>query len=246
MPEDDLLVPLDQYLAAGVHIGTPQREESMRKFIYNIRPDGLSVFNVQMIDSRIRAVAKFLAKFPKESVIAVSTRESGKKAANKFAQAIGTKEIFGRFMPGSLTNPRYSEFMEPKVLLVTDPNLDVRAIKEGLLCGIPVIAFCDTNNTTSYVDFVIPGNNKGRKAIALLWYLLAREVLRERGELAKDAEPSFKVEEFVSSLSDISERRPSDDLRRRGDRDRDRRGGRGSDRKGGKGGKGGKKGKKKR
>lgn len=242
MPEEELLVPLDQYLAAGVHIGTPQRDESMRKFIYNIRPDGLSVFNVQMIDSRIRAVAKFLAKFQKESIIAVSTRESGKKAANKFAQVLGSKELPGRFMPGSLTNPSYEEYMEPKVLIVTDPNLDIRAIKEGLLCGIPIIAFCDTNNNTSFVDFVIPGNNKGRKAVALTWYLLAREILRERGELAKDAEPPFKIEEFVSSLSDISERRPADDLKRRGDRDRDRRGGgRSSDRKGGKGGKKGKK-----
>jgi len=235
MPEDEFLVPLDQYLAAGVHIGTPQRDESMRKFIYNIRPDGLSVFNVQMIDARIRAVAKLLSKYPKESIIAVSTRESGKKAANKFAQVLGSKELPGRFMPGSLTNPSYEEYMEPKVLIVTDPNLDIRAIKEGLLCGIPIIAFCDTNNNTSFVDLVIPGNNKGRKAVALTWYLLAREILRERGELAKDAEPPFKIEEFLSTLSDVSERRPTDDLKKRGDR----RGGKSSDRKGGK--KGGKK-----
>lgn len=215
MAEEELLTTLDTYLAAGVHIGTQQRDASMKDFIYNIRPDGLSVFNLQQINSRVKAAAKLIVQYPKESVLAVSGRESGKKAIAKFSEATGCTAVLVRFMPGSLTNPRYKGYTEPKLLLSTDPNLDLNAIREAMLNGVPIIGFCDTNTRTSNLDLVIPGNNKGRKSMALLWYLLSREVLRERGDLDKDSEAPFEVDDFLSVQSEETKKRIDSDKKKR-------------------------------
>jgi small subunit ribosomal protein S2 len=99
-----------------------------------------------------------------------------------FAKAIGASANVGRFVPNTLTNPAFRGFIEPDALITTDPSGDAQAVNEGVDIGIPVIALCDTNNMTSNVDLVIPTNNKGRKALTLIYWLLARQVLRERGE----------------------------------------------------------------
>jgi len=193
---EELLIPVDKYLAAGVHIGTQQREASMKPFIYNIRPDGLSVFNIQLINKRVQQAAKFIAKYPKDEVLLVASRDNAKEAAEKFSEMTGTLVISERFMPGTLTNPSYNKYAEPSLLIVADPTLDSRAIDEALIVGTPIIAFCDTSNKTSNIDFIVPGNNKGRKSIATLFWLLAVEVLRARGELAEGQEPKYSLEEF--------------------------------------------------
>jgi small subunit ribosomal protein S2 len=113
-----------------------------------------------------------------------------------FAKAIGAKEIVGRFIPGSLTNPDYMFFTEPDVVVVTDPIGDAQAVSEAIAIGVPVIAMCDTNNMTMDIDLVIPTNNKGRKALALVYWLLAREVVKERG----DQGFSYTVNEFESEI----------------------------------------------
>ena len=197
MPEEkELLIPVDNYLAAGVHIGTQQREASMTSFIYNVRPDGLSVFNIQLIDQRIRTCGKLIAKFDKEDALLVSARDNSREAAEKFGELTGVRVVADRFMPGTLTNPQATTYIEPKLMLVSDPILDNRAINEAVLTRIPIIAFCDTNNTTKNVDMVLPGNNKGRKSVSTIFWLLAREVLRARGELKQDQEPKYSLEEF--------------------------------------------------
>ncbi len=228
MAEEALLTTLDTYLAAGVHIGTQQRDSTMKDFIYNIRPDGLSVFNLQHINSRVKAAAKLIIQYPTESVLVVSARESCKKAAAKFAEVTGCKAMTERFMPGSLTNPVYKGYIEPKLLISTDPNLDVNAVREARLNGMPIIGFCDTNTNTGNLDLVIPGNNKGRKSISLLWYLLSREVLKERGDLAEDAEAPFTADDFLSAQSDETRRRVDPDKKRRFGKDRPRSGAQGS------------------
>jgi len=196
MPEEqDLLIPVDKYLAAGVHIGTQQREASMKPFIYNVRPDGLSVFNIQIIDERIRTAGKLISKFDKKDTVMVSARENSRDAAEKFGELTGIKVITERFMPGTLTNPEAATYIEPKLMIVSDPMLDQRAIREAVLTRIPIVSFCDTNNTTKNIDLVIPGNNKGRKAVSTLFWLLARETLRARGELKQDQEPKYSLEE---------------------------------------------------
>jgi len=193
---EELLIPVDKYLAAGVHIGTQQRESSMEPFIYNIRPDGLSVFNIQLIDKRIRQASKFVAKYPKEEILLVASRDNARDAAEKFGEITGSVVMSQRFMPGTLTNPAYRGYTEPRLLIVADPTLDSRAIAEALVVGTPIIAFCDTSNNTKNIDFIIPGNNKGRKAIATLFWLLGNEISKARGELAEGQEPKYTLEQF--------------------------------------------------
>ncbi len=190
------LIPMDEYLAAGVHIGTQQKTDDMKKFIYRVRSDGLYVLDVQSTDERIRAAAKFLSRYEPANVLVVCARQYGQHPAEMFAKAIGAKHIVGRFIPGTLTNPVYMFFAEPDVVVVTDPIGDAQAVNEAINIGVPVVAMCDTNNMTSNIDLVIPTNNKGRKALALVYWLLAREVTKERNEQGF----SYTVNDFESEI----------------------------------------------
>jgi small subunit ribosomal protein S2 len=190
--EYEYLIPPDEYLAAGVHIGTQIRTGDMKRFIYKVRPDGLYVLDIKKLDERIRIAGKFLARFEPSKILVVSARQYGQKPVMMFSKAVGSNYVIGRFIPGTLTNPMLKEYREPDVVVVTDPAIDRQAVEEATRVGIPVVALCDTNNSTANVDLVIPTNNKGRKALALVYWLLAREVLRNRG-----------VEEFPYSVSDF-------------------------------------------
>ena len=190
------LVEMDQYLSSGVHIGTRQKTGAMAPFIYRARPDGLYVLDVKKADERIRAAGKLLAKFEPSRVIAVSARQYGQQPVLKFGEVTKAISISGRFIPGTFTNPHYKGYMEAGILVATDPLADEQPVSEAAEVGIPVVGLCDTDNETADIDVVIPTNNKGRKALALVYWLLARQVLRERGELAPDAPFEVSVEEF--------------------------------------------------
>ncbi len=183
---EELLVTLDDYLAAGIHIGTQQKNEDMRPYIYRVRTDGLYVLDIKKTDEKIRYATKFLAGFKPEDILVVSRRQYGQKPIEDFAKLTGAKAIAGRFIPGTLTNPTMKFFIEPEVLLATDPRGDEQALKEASDNGIPVIALCDTDNAIGGVDIVIPTNNKGKKALALIYWLFARETLRVREKLGED------------------------------------------------------------
>ncbi|ASJ02261.1 30S ribosomal protein S2 [Thermococcus profundus] len=193
---EEYLVPLDQYLAAGVHIGTQQKTQDMKKFIYRVRQDGLYVLDVRKTDERLRVAGKFLARFDPESILAVSVRLYGQKPVKKFGEVTGARTIPGRFLPGTMTNPQVKNFMEPDVLIVTDPRADHQAMKEAVEIGVPIVALVDTENFLSYVDLAIPTNNKGRKALALIYWILAREVLYNRKEIGSRDEFKIPVEDF--------------------------------------------------
>ncbi|USH00753.1 30S ribosomal protein S2 [Thermococcus argininiproducens] len=193
---EEYLVPLDQYLAAGVHIGTQQKTKDMKRFIYRVRQDGLYVLDVRKTDERLRAAGKFLAKFDPERILAVSVRLYGQKPVKKFGEITGARSIPGRFLPGTMTNPLVKNFFEPDVLVVTDPRADHQAMKEAIDVGIPIVALVDTENLLSYVDLAIPTNNKGRKALALIYWVLAREVLFNRGDITAREDFKVPVEEF--------------------------------------------------
>jgi small subunit ribosomal protein S2 len=193
--EADLLIPVDDYLGAGVHIGTQQKTKDMERFIHRVRTDGLYVLDVSMTDSRIRTAANFLANYDPEQILVASSRQYGRFPAEKFAEAVGARARTGRFIPGTLTNPKYDGYIEPDVVVVTDPIGDSQAVKEAITVGIPVIAMCDSNNTTSNVDLVVPTNNKGRKALSVVYWLLANETLDRRG-----AEPAYALEDFESEI----------------------------------------------
>lgn len=192
----ELLIPLDKYLAAGLHIGTQQKTKDMEKYIYRVRADGLHVLDVKSSNDKIIVAAKLLSKYDPDEILVVSTRQYGQAPVKKFGEVTGTKTIPGRFIPGTLTNPQYSKFIEPKILVVTDPRSDSQAVLEARQNGIPVVALCDTENLLSNVDIVIPVNNKGRKAIALVYWLLARQILRERGILSSDEEFDLEPTDF--------------------------------------------------
>jgi small subunit ribosomal protein S2 len=197
MPDDDvdLLIPVEDYLSAGVHIGTQQKTKDMERFIHRVRDDGLYVLDVSRTDERIRTAADFLANYNPEQILVTSSRQYGRFPAEKFADAIGARARTGRFIPGTLTNPDYAGYIEPDVVVVTDPIGDAQAVKEAITVGIPVIAMCDSNNQLSNVDLVIPTNNKGRRALSVVYWLLANETLDRRG-----ADTVFALEDFEDEL----------------------------------------------
>ena len=189
--ETDLLIPVDDYLSSGVHIGTQQKTGHMERFIHRVREDGLYVIDITKTDDRVRTAASFLSDYEPSSVLVTSSRRYGQHPAETFAEATGARVRSGRFIPGTLTNPDYEGYIEPDVLVVTDPIGDSQAVKEAVTVGIPVIAMCDTNNATNNVDLVVPTNNKGRKALAVVYGLLAEEILDLRG-----VETDYTLEDF--------------------------------------------------
>src|SRR5580658_6664018 len=195
----ELLIPEETYLTSGIHIGTQQKSASMRRFVYKVRYDGLYVLDIKQTDQRIRNAAAFLSKIPAEKILCVSARQYGQKPVRIFAQTIGAVSFSDRFVPGCLTNPNLTEFIEPKVLVVTDPATDQQALSEAVAVGIPVVGICDVNNETRNVDLVIPANNKGRVALATIYWLLARETLRSRSG-GTEIEYPLTIEDFQAAL----------------------------------------------
>ncbi len=191
--EADLLIPVDEYLGAGVHIGTQQKTNDMERFIHRVRTDGLYVLDISKTDERIRLAADFLSRYDPEQILVTSSRQYGRYPAERFADVVGARARTGRFIPGTLTNPQYDGYIEPDVVVVTDPIGDAQAVTEAITVGIPVIAMCDSNNQTSNVDLVVPTNNKGRKALSVVYWLLANETLDRRG-----ADTVYALEEFES------------------------------------------------
>ena len=196
----DLLVPEDTYLTSGVHIGTQQKSADMKDFIYKVRQDGLYVLDVKKTDERIRAAAKFLSRFEPKRILVVSARQYGQRPAREFSKTIGAPAFAGRFVPGTLTNPVVPGFVEPEVIVVTDPAADKQALNEALNLGIPIVAMCDANNETRNVDLVIPTNNKGRRALACIYWVLAREVLMARGDIKANEDFKMEIEDFEARL----------------------------------------------
>ena len=188
------LIPRERYLAAGVHIGTQQKTKQMKRFVYKIRPDGLTVLNLRIVDERIRIAGSFLSGF--EHIIVISRKSVAYNAINKFAEIIGAKAVCGRFMPGMLTNPQLESFYEADVIFVVDPITDYQAVEEAVRARVPIVAICDTFNETRNIDLVIPANNKGRRSLATIFWLLTREVLKNRGEIKSDREFKYKIEDF--------------------------------------------------
>lgn len=196
MAEEQFLVPSDEYLKAGIHIGTKYKTKYMEQFIYKTRPDGLSVLNLQKIDERIRVVANFLSQYAPEDILVVSRRESGWKPVKLFGSITGAKAFPGRYPPGILTNPRLDNYIEVKVLLVTDSWPDRNAINDAILSGIPVISLCDTNNQSNNIELVVPCNNKGKKSIGLFFWILTREYLKNRNIIKSYDEFKYTIDDF--------------------------------------------------
>ena len=198
MSEEEFLVPLDEYLKVGIHIGTKFRTAFMAPFIYKIRPDGLAVLNVQEINRRLGLAATLLSYYQPEDIIVVCRRENGWDVVKLFSQVTGVRVFTGRYNPGMLTNPKLDTFTEAKLIFTVDPWPDKNIILDAAKLGIPVVALCDTNNVADNIDLVIPCNNKGKKSLGLVFWILAKEYSKKKGIIKEDSEMKVRLEEFCA------------------------------------------------
>ena len=196
MAEEQLLANQEDYRDAGVHFATKVKSPGMKKFIYRVRNDGLYLLGIKTIDARIAVAAKFIARYEPSDIVTTASRIYAIAPAQKFAELIGARFIKCRVVPGIFTNPNRQDYLEPKLLFISDSRNEKQAVKEATKVNIPIIALCDTDNSTKFIDLVIPANNHGRRALAFVYYLLAREVLKARGTISANEEFKYSVDDF--------------------------------------------------
>jgi small subunit ribosomal protein S2 len=187
-------------LSTGIRVGTPVKTKFMAPFIVRANPEGLYILDISKTLSRIDIAAKFIGRASISKVAVTSAREYGKTPVEKFCELTGATPILGRFMPGTFTNPSLPDYMEPEIVVVTDPQADQQAVLEATRAGVPVIAIANSDNVTSKVDLIIPANNRGRKALATVYWLLAREVLKKQGTIKSDSEMKTSIDDFETKL----------------------------------------------
>jgi small subunit ribosomal protein S2 len=200
------LVKQELYLEAGIHIGTKIRTYDMKKFIFKRRDDGLYILDLRKTDERLLQAAKLLAKYKPEDVLVVASRTYSSNAAAKFAALTGIQLIKGRFIPGTMTNLSYKGFREPKLVFVCDPKGEREAIAESAKNGVPLVALCDSDNDTTFIDMVVPANNKGKKSLALIFYVLTREIMMAQNKIASYDE--FKYDPIYFEQMIMEEKKP--------------------------------------
>jgi small subunit ribosomal protein S2 len=187
-------------LSTGIRVGTPVKTKYMTQFIVRANPEGLYILDISKTLAKIDVAAKFIGRANISRVAVTSAREYGKTPVEKFCELTGARGVFGRFMPGTFTNPSLPKYMEPEIVIVTDPQADQQAVVESTRAGVPIVAISNSDNVTSKVDLVIPANNRGRKALATVYWLLAREVLKKQGTIKSDSEMKVSIDDFETKL----------------------------------------------
>lgn len=184
-------------MQSGIHVTGKFKTKYMQEYIFKVRPDGLCVLDIQKINEKLNVASKFISRYEPDKIIVICRRDVGFKAAKKFAEIIGAKAITSRYLPGTFTNPIYEKgYMEPKLLIVCDPWTDRQAIRDALKIGIPIVALCDSSNLTANIDMIIPCNNKAKKALGLIFWILAREYLKNRKIISDDKEFKHDLNEM--------------------------------------------------
>jgi len=186
-------------LSTGIRVGTEVKTKFMIPYIIQANPEGLYLFDLDITLSRIETAARFIKKFDIKKVIVYSGRSYATTPIEKFCELTGAEKMLGRFMPGTLTNPSLPYYSEPKLIIVSDPQVDAQAITEATNAGIPIIGIANTDNVTSKLDLVIPANNRGRKALATVYWLLAREILQDSETM------KYKIEDFETKTAEVEE-----------------------------------------
>ena len=192
------------YLSCGIHIGTKLLSGDARRFIYRQTNYGLYVIDLTKTDERLKIAAKFLSKYVEEGsdrVIVSSVRRYGKEPVKKFCKVLGCRAITERFIPGSLTNPLIDDYIkDASVVVIVDPHADKVILREAKLARIPVVSLFDTDDTLDGIDLAVPANNRGKKALGLAFYLLARQIMLELGKISSEDEFPHSLEEFTSKI----------------------------------------------
>ena len=194
-------------LATGIRIGTQVRTKTMEQFTTRPRPDGLHLIDYSKTLHRIDVAGKFIAFAGAANTVVYASKDYGRVPVEKFCEVTGAISVTGRFMPGTFTNPLFPGHLDAELVVVADPAADTQALIEAAKMGIPVIAVCDTDNITDDVDVVIPGNNRGRKALAAIFWLLALAVQTHSGALTGDQKMKYTIDDFETKLleSDLEE-----------------------------------------
>ena len=189
-----------EYLEVGMHIGTKIKTPGMGRFIYKVREDGLYLLDMDTISERITAAAVMMARYDPSKIVITASRIYAVAAASKFAEVTGAKFITGRVMPGLFTNPNRSDYVEPDLVLISDTRNERQAIREAKKMNIPVISLCDTDNWIKFVDLIIPCNNKGRRSLAMIYFLLAKEFMKQKGSMQSDSDFKYSVSDFEAKM----------------------------------------------
>ena len=192
-------------LSTGIRVGTAVKTKFMIPYVTQASPEGLYLMDLDITLARIQTAAKFINRVNIEDVIVCSGREYANTPIEKFCEITDATKMLGRFMPGTLTNPSLPYYIEPKLVLISDPQVDAQAITEATNAGIPVIGVSNTDNITSKIDLVIPANNRGRKSLATIYWLLAREILLEKGEIKNDNQMKYEIDDFETKITEEEE-----------------------------------------